>query len=154
MAQMVKNLPAVQGTWVRSLGQENPLEKGMATHSRILAWEILWTEQPGRLQSFITKSPTWFPKHAMYFCVFLTFSSSHGMFYTASRSLVFLVVRSVEPFWNASTELVSSILEIPHSCSVTVLSDLSTHCVELAICSYLASKNMSCLRHCPTFVYH
>ena len=49
---MVKNLPAVQGTWVRSLGQENPLEKGMATHSRILAWEILWTEEPGSLQFY------------------------------------------------------------------------------------------------------
>ena len=49
---MVKNLPAVQGTWVRSLGQENPLEKGMATHSRILAWEILWTEEPASLQFY------------------------------------------------------------------------------------------------------
>ena len=48
---MVKNLPAVQETWVRSLGQEDPLEKEMATHSSILAWEIPWTEEPGRLQS-------------------------------------------------------------------------------------------------------
>ena len=47
MAQMVKNLPAVQKTWVQSLGQEDPLEKGMATHSSILTWEILWTEEPG-----------------------------------------------------------------------------------------------------------
>ena len=51
MAQMVKNLPAVQETWVRSLGQEDLLEKEMATHSRILAWEIPWTEEPGGLQS-------------------------------------------------------------------------------------------------------
>ena len=51
MAQMVKNLPAVQETWVRSLGQEDLLEKEMATHSSILAWEIPWTEQPGGLQS-------------------------------------------------------------------------------------------------------
>ena len=42
MAQMVKNLPAVQETWVQSLGQEDPLEKGMATHSVILAWRISW----------------------------------------------------------------------------------------------------------------
>ena len=51
MAQTVKNLPAMQETWVQSLGQEDPLEKGMATHATILAWRILWTEEPGRLQS-------------------------------------------------------------------------------------------------------
>ena len=48
---MVKNLPAMQETWVRSLGLEDPLEKGMATHSSILAWKIPRTEEPGRLQS-------------------------------------------------------------------------------------------------------
>ena len=48
---MVKNLPAMQETWVRSLGWEDPLEKGTATHSRILAWRIPRTEEPGRLQS-------------------------------------------------------------------------------------------------------
>ena len=51
MAQTVKNLPAVQETWIQSLGQEDPLEKGMATHSSDLAWRILWTEEPGGLQS-------------------------------------------------------------------------------------------------------
>ena len=51
VAQTVKNLPAVQETGVRSLGQEDPLEKGMETHSIILAWEIPWTEEPGGLQS-------------------------------------------------------------------------------------------------------
>ena len=51
MAQRVKGLPAMQETWVRSLGQEDPMEKEMATHSSILAWRIPWTEQPGRLQS-------------------------------------------------------------------------------------------------------
>ena len=50
MAQMVNNLPAVQETWVWSLGQEDPLEKGMRTHSSVLAWEIPWTEEPGGLQ--------------------------------------------------------------------------------------------------------
>ena len=44
-----KNLPAIQETWVRSLGQEDPLEEGKATHSRILAWRIPWTEKPVRL---------------------------------------------------------------------------------------------------------
>ena len=49
--QMVNNRPAMQETWVRSLGWEDPLEKEMATHSRTLAWEIPWTEEPGGLQS-------------------------------------------------------------------------------------------------------
>ena len=48
---MVKNLPAMQETQVRSLGQEEPLEKETATHASILAWEISWTEEPGELQS-------------------------------------------------------------------------------------------------------
>ena len=51
VAQMIKNLPAMQEPRVRSLGQEDPLEKGMATDSSILAWEIPWTEEPGRLLS-------------------------------------------------------------------------------------------------------
>ena len=50
MAQMIKNLPAMQETWVRSLGWEDPLEEGMTTHSSILAWRIPWTEEPGGLQ--------------------------------------------------------------------------------------------------------
>ena len=48
---MVKNLPAMQETRVRSLGREDPLEKDMATHCSILAWKIVWTEEPGGLQS-------------------------------------------------------------------------------------------------------
>ena len=50
MAQTVKNLPAMQETWVQSLGWEDPLEKGMATHSGTLAWRIPKTERPGGLQ--------------------------------------------------------------------------------------------------------
>jgi len=50
VAQRVKNLPVMQETWVLSLGQENPLGKGMATHSSILAWRIPWTEKPDWLQ--------------------------------------------------------------------------------------------------------
>ena len=53
---MVKRLPAVQETWVQSLGQEEPLEKEMATHSSTLAWKIPWTEEPGRLQSMGSQS--------------------------------------------------------------------------------------------------
>ena len=51
VAQMVKNPPAMQETWVRSLDQEDPLEKEVAIHSSTLAWRIPWTEEPGRLQS-------------------------------------------------------------------------------------------------------
>ena len=51
MAQMVKNLPAMQETRIQSLGGEDPLKEEMATHSSILAWRIPWTEEPGGLQS-------------------------------------------------------------------------------------------------------
>ena len=55
VAQRVKNLTAIQETWVQSLGQEDPLEKGMATHSSILAWRIPQTEEPGGLQSMASQ---------------------------------------------------------------------------------------------------
>ena len=58
VAKMVKNLPAIKESWVQSLGQEDPLDKGMATHSRILAWRIPWTEESGGLQSGIAKDWT------------------------------------------------------------------------------------------------
>ena len=51
VAQTVKDLPAMQETWARSLGREDPLEEGMVTHSSLLAWGIPWTEEPGGLQS-------------------------------------------------------------------------------------------------------
>ena len=59
VAQMVKNLPAIQETQVQSLGQEIPLEKGMATHSSILAWRIPWTEEPGRLHTIHGVAKSW-----------------------------------------------------------------------------------------------
>ena len=70
MAQMVKNPPAMWETWAQSLGWKDTLEKGIATHSSILAWRIPRTEEPGRLQSMgVTKS--WMQlntyKHAFYF---------------------------------------------------------------------------------------
>ena len=55
VAQLVKNLPVMQETQVRFLGQEDPLEKEMATHSTKLAWETSWTEEPGRLQSMASQ---------------------------------------------------------------------------------------------------
>ena len=51
IAQLVNHLPAMQETWVQFLSWQDPLEKEMATHSNILTWKILWTEEPGRLQS-------------------------------------------------------------------------------------------------------
>ena len=78
VAQMVKNLPAVQETWFQSLGQKDPLEEGMATYSSILAWRIPWTEEPGGLQSMgcrkasdTTEQPT--PTHE-YVCYWFCFS--------------------------------------------------------------------------------
>ena len=58
VAQREKNLPATWETWVQSLGWEDPLEKGMATHSSNLAWRIPWTEEPGGLQSMKSQSQT------------------------------------------------------------------------------------------------
>ena len=58
MAQTVKNLHVMQETWVPSLGQEDPLEKEMATHSSIFAWRIPWTEEPGGLWSIELQSQT------------------------------------------------------------------------------------------------
>ena len=59
VAQIVKNLPGMRETWGPSLGWEDPLEKGMATHSSILAWRISWTEEPGELQFMgVLKSQT------------------------------------------------------------------------------------------------
>ena len=55
---MVKNLPAMEETWVQSLSHEDPLEKGMVTHSSILAYRISWTEKPGGLQSMGSQSDT------------------------------------------------------------------------------------------------
>ena len=58
MAQTVKNPPAMQETWIRSLSWEDPLEEGMATHSSILAWRTPWTEESGGLQSMGSQSQT------------------------------------------------------------------------------------------------
>ena len=66
VAQMVKNPPAIQETWIQSLGWEDPLEEGMATHSSILAWRIPWTEEPGGLQSMGLQrvGHDWMTKHS------------------------------------------------------------------------------------------
>ena len=58
MAQAVKNLPTMQETWVQSMGREDPLEKGKANYSSILAWRITWTEEPSGLQFMGSQGPT------------------------------------------------------------------------------------------------
>ena len=76
VAQMVKNLPAMQETQVWSLGGEDPLEKGMATYSSILAWRIPWTEEPGRSTVHgVTKSRTWLNDWHFHFTVLLNLYS-------------------------------------------------------------------------------
>ena len=70
VAQMVKHLPAMQETWVQSLGCEDPLEKEMAAHSGILAWKIPWTEEPGRLQSMGSQSRPQLSDFTLYFILF------------------------------------------------------------------------------------
>ena len=81
----VKNLPVMPETWVLSLDQEDPLEKGMTTHSSILAWRIPWTEEPGRLQSmalqrvghdWTTTILTFFHFHSMTSRHYMSFTSS------------------------------------------------------------------------------
>ena len=59
VTKLIKNLPAMQNTQVQSLGQENPLEKGVATHSSIIAWRIPWIEEPGGLRFVGLQSQTW-----------------------------------------------------------------------------------------------
>ena len=66
VAQSVKNLPAIQETWVQFLGQEDPLEKEMATHSSILTWRIPWTEELGRIYLWGCKSQTWLSNWALF----------------------------------------------------------------------------------------
>ena len=67
MSQMVKRLPTMLETWVQSLGQEDLLEKEMATHSSILAWKIPWMEEPGRLQSMGSQSDMTEQLHFLFF---------------------------------------------------------------------------------------
>ena len=78
LTQSVKNLPAVQETWVWFLGQKDPLEKEMAIHSSILAWRIPWTEEPGGLQSMGSQesdTTEWLSLHYYYYTLAPEFSS-------------------------------------------------------------------------------
>ena len=74
VAHTVRNLPAAQETWVQSLGQWDPLEKGVATHSRILAWRVAWTEEPRRLPSMGSQrvGHDWETNTTMHICMCIT----------------------------------------------------------------------------------
>ena len=91
VAQMVKNLPTMQEPWVRSLGWDDPLEEGMATHSNILAWRIPLTEEPGRLQSMVSQRVRhdWVTKHIymlyMHIHVSQMYITCQEMTYTNTR---------------------------------------------------------------------
>ena len=93
VAQIVKNLPAKQETRVRSLGREDPLEKGMATHSSILAREIPWTEEPGGLQPMGLQRVRheWTTKHVVLFQVYSKVIQLHvyRYFYTHTHTYIF-----------------------------------------------------------------
>ena len=79
---MIKNPPAMQETWVRSLGWEDSLEKGMAVHSSILAWRIPWIEDPGRLQSLWSQSQTQLSNfHSLTFSTYLRTPMSSFILY-------------------------------------------------------------------------
>ena len=82
VAQMAKNLHAVQEIQVQTLGGEDPLEKEMATHSSILAWRILWTEEPGGLQSMGSQSQTWLSNSHTH-----TYTHTHTHTHTHTGSL-------------------------------------------------------------------
>ena len=82
VAQTVKNLPAMRETWVQSLVWENPLEKGMETHSSTLAWRIPWTEEPGGLQSMRSQRVwhSWVESHGISCCdLICPFSYDHAL---------------------------------------------------------------------------
>ena len=83
MAQVVKNLSAMQETWIWSLGWEHPLEKGMETHSNILVWRIPWTEEPGKLQSIWSRRVrhNWAAERTTHSCL-LTDSIDHYLMST------------------------------------------------------------------------
>ena len=103
VAQMVKNLPAMQETWVWSLGLEDPLKEEMATHSSILAWRIPWTEEPGRLQSIGSQRAgyDWASNSFLPFCLPLpTFSSK-----TMQPSFLDLQAFSLYVWWPRLTKV-------------------------------------------------
>ena len=109
LAQTVKNLPANQETWFQPLGQEDPLEKGMATHSNILAWRIPWTEEPGG----VIKSQTWLSDSHLTLSSFLVKASLCWAFDRgADRASVFRLCnrekKNMRNYMHSTTSLILS----------------------------------------------
>ena len=117
VAQKVKHLPAVQETWVRSLGQRDPLEKEMATHSSTLVWKIPWTEEPGRLQFMGSQrvSHDWatsLPFHLSYvWCSFYSSLRSQRLhllsFLSSLKNFLCWGICVLTPNWERSTSRLS-----------------------------------------------
>ena len=111
MAQTVRSLPAMWETWVQSLGWKDPLEKGMATHSSILAWKILWTEEPGGLQSMGSQRVRhdWVTSLFSFFPVFLVKSiTTHQLFISEMQKSVLI------PSGPSSHETQSNLVNTPN----------------------------------------
>ena len=108
VAQLVKNLPAVQETWVRYLGWEDPLEKEVATHSRILAWKISWTEEPGGLQSMRSQrvGHDWATNtYLLVLLIYKIFSFSPEVFITIPKKTLAFSSHSYTSFLHSLTEI-------------------------------------------------
>ena len=103
MAQMVKHLPTVQETQVQSLGQEDLLEKGMATHCSTLAWKIPWMEEPGRLQSLGLKESDTTERFTFFLSFFLSFREERDQ-ETCCAELSSLFLKEGEGRWRVNKE--------------------------------------------------
>ena len=148
------NLPAVQETWVRFLGQEDLLEKGMATHSSVLAWKIPWAEKPGGLQSMGSQRVRhdWATNTFIYMCVYIyTYVHTYIHIHTYTRSRCFKVKYGIKYaslplkilatnkfIWEAKTLL----------CECRDLCMYLNFCLELYFVksSFALLRNFSCLR--------
>ena len=103
VAQWLKNLPTVQETWVWSMGWEDPLEAGMATHSSILAWEVPWTEEPGKLQSMELQRVRldWVTKHTLQVtCIHITLREAIATVFCWTES----EMKARRPWWLSGKE--------------------------------------------------
>ena len=120
MAQTVKILPAMQEIWIRSLGWEDPLEKGMATHSSVPAWRILWTEEPGGPQSMGLQ-------RVGYEWVTNTFPSLHWRFplLTQSNIILLIILTGYTVFFRAYENIIN-IFQAPNYVKMKYLQVVDT----------------------------
>ena len=130
MAQMVKNLPAMQETRLHSLGWEDPLEKEIAIHSSILAWRIPWTEEPGRLH---------------FFCVLVTIG--HWIHYhSQSPYLQFGILLLLSAFAYEETREFKKLSCVCTACKVHMDSNLANHPLCGLHCSSRGSSNLQVIQ--------